>query len=146
MAPWSGRLPDLFVVDWGAPRAPPTIRIFSAESGFRKTVFVHALPQTLSAGAGFEVLAARLSGGLSDLILVRRSTENGGPEVHILTGESSFTRFDNHLAIPSAPIPESATITAGTRLGAAVLYLVQPAGPRPTVSLLALPYTSNVPH
>lgn len=89
---YSGRIPDLFVIDGGHPWV---LRIFSGESGFRDLVAQVPLPERLTKlNAWWLDLRAR-PGAAPDLLLVSRgtATATGNTEVHVLAGADGFQGF-----------------------------------------------------
>ena len=146
VATWDAPVPDLFVIDRGADRVPVTARIYSGESGFRKLLLAVTLPivEPDPRRSLFDV--ARIQGGKRpDVVLVKRRGPLGEPEVHFLNGDSLFSVFDQHLAVPAAPIGPGDQVVIGTRIGQATAYVVRLDGPVRRVGLMSLPYRANVP-
>ena len=146
VATWDPPVPDLFVIDRGGVRAPVALRIYAGESGFRKLLLAVTLPIVAPdpKSSLFDVARIR-GGGRPEVLFVKRRGTLREPEVHFLNGDSLFSVFDQHLAVPAAPIAPGDQGVTGTRLGQAAAYVVRLAGPVRRVELMALPYRANVP-
>jgi hypothetical protein len=146
VATWDAPVPDLFVIDRGGVRAPVALRIYAGETGFRKLLLAVTLP-IVAPNPKYSVLeVARIRGGdRPEVLFVKRRGPLGEPEVHFLNGDSLFSVFDQHLAVPAAPIGPRDQVVIGTRLGQATAYVVRLEGPVRRVGLMSLPYRANVP-
>jgi hypothetical protein len=96
IAIWSGRHPDLFVIDRRQPTKTMRVRVLSGESGFSSRL----LDVTVAHGAGFprsqfSVDVGRVSSGRPDIIFVTHypKTGSGATEVHILSGDTHYADF-----------------------------------------------------
>ena len=125
VATWDAPAPDLFVIDRGAARVPVAVRIYSGESGFRKLLLGVRLPivEPDPRRSLFDV--ARIQGGKRpDLVLVKRRGPLDEPEVHVLVGDTFFSTFDQHLAVPAHSISPGDQVVIGTRVGQVTAYIV----------------------
>ena len=125
---------------------PVVVRIYSGESGFRKLLLAIALPIVEPDQRRSLLEVARVQDGRRpDIILIKRRGPLGKPEAHFLSGDASFSSFDQHLAVPAPPISTGGQVVIGTRVGQVTAYVVILAGPTGTVSLMTLPYRAGVP-
>jgi hypothetical protein len=147
VATWNPPVPDLFVIDRVVGRRiPMAVRIYSGESGFHKLILAGALPVVEPASERWVWDVGRTQGGQRPyIILVKRRGASGEPEVHVLAANNPFWTYAQHLTIPTHTISSRDQVVIGTRLGQAVAYIVRFAGRTPTVSLITLPYRTNVP-
>lgn len=112
VARWSGRRPELFVVDRNAgrrkPRSKPSprpwsIRVYSGESGFRHQIERFFVPRKISRRASKYVWwldVAPRHRRKPDLVFVSRQRKTGSrrTEIHILSGRKHFREFSIHAA------------------------------------------------
>jgi hypothetical protein len=98
VATWSGRRPDLFVIDRRPPGYRLRIAIFSGESGFRARISRATLPGFAFPPGRWTVDVARVSLARPDIVLMTRRGPTGSHrnEVHVLSGESGFRNFVMH--------------------------------------------------
>jgi hypothetical protein len=113
---WSGRKPDLFVVDGGTGAVGSTgfrpwkLRIYSGESGFSNLLLLVNLPDRVGPSLDpWWLDLRRLAGGRPDLVLISRDVPTGSErtEIHILTGASQYQQFsiEAPTPIPAEPGP-----------------------------------------
>jgi hypothetical protein len=103
LARWSGRRPDLFVLDRDVnQRHPPsrrlwTIRVYSGESGFKQLVFKTSirkwLSKRLSQGDFWLEVGNRRQPKASLVLMTKGETGTGQTEVHVFSGHSGFHHF-----------------------------------------------------
>jgi hypothetical protein len=146
VATWDSPVPDLFVIDRGGVRSPVALRIYAGESGFRKLLLAVTLPIVAPdpKSSLFDVARIR-GGGRPEVLFVKRRGQLREPEVHFLNGDSLFSVFDQHLAVPAHSISPGDQVVIGTRVGQATAYVVRLAGGTQTVDLMSLPYRATVP-
>lgn len=96
IATWSGPEPDLFLLDRGAPKGTMAVRILSGESGYRQLL----LDTEVAQASGFPprrwaLDVGQVDGDRPDIFLVTTGppTGSGSTEVHILSGETKYSRF-----------------------------------------------------
>ena len=105
IATWSGRRPDLFVIDRGTGDERIQLTIFSGESTFRRPLYRAKLP-FVGLGAGWGLDVGQVDPPVPDLLLTRRSGAGGPPvpqaQVHVLTGQSAFAGLtaENVIRLP----------------------------------------------
>jgi hypothetical protein len=111
---WSGREPDLFVIDAGKGALgergfqPWTLRIYSGESGFSELQLLLRLPDRI--GPSLEpwwIDLRRLADSPTDIVLTSRDVETstGKTEIHVLSGASQFQVFSFEAPTPIADQP-----------------------------------------
>lgn len=147
---WSGDTSDLFVVVWPRPgalraaeratgaRPAARLDVLDGAAAFGRRELSVGLPSTIARPADWDVLVARASGPLSDLVLVRcRGAAH--PEVHVLSGESHFRQFILHaqLDLPGAVARRARFVVASER-GRPVLDVIDPAAGRARVRVFPL--------
>jgi hypothetical protein len=113
LGPWNGQPNDLFVLSSPRPlraadratgaQPQPQLTVVGVAPPFQRPVLAVGLPLAGMRAADWDVLVARLSGALPDLVLIRRRGAKQA-EVHVLSGESRFQAFIFHgtLDLPSA--------------------------------------------
>lgn len=94
VAGWSGNKPDLFAIKKsGTTNKKTEVHILSGDSNYQDFVFQKetALPETYD---NFQILIGRRDGQKADLFAVKKSdTDSKMTEVHILSGESDFSKY-----------------------------------------------------
>jgi hypothetical protein len=146
VATWDSPVPDLFVIDRGGARVPVALRIYAGETGFRKLLLAVTLPIVAPDPKYSLFDVARIRGGEHpEVLFIKRRGSLGEPEVHFLNGDSLFSVFDQHLAVPAHSISLGDQVVIGTRVGQATAYVVRLAGGTETVDLMSLPYRATVP-
>lgn len=148
VAPWYGEPNDLYVLTW--PHAPHAadratgarpqveLAVLGGEPAFGRHVLTVALPLSDGRASDWDVLVARVSGALPDLVLVRRAGA-GAPEVHVLSGESRFQQFILHAKLDLAPaIARRAQFVPALQDGKPVLWAIDPGARRATVRVFPL--------
>jgi hypothetical protein len=150
LSPWTGVASDLFVIAWPRPgsggvadraagvRPLARLLVLDGDARFRRVELSQALPLTTRTPAEWQLLVARVSGGVPDLVLVRRPAR-AHAEVHVLSGESQFHQFILHqqLDLPS-DVAGRARFVAALDDGRPVLRAIEPRTGRATVRTFAL--------
>jgi len=132
IATWSGRLPDLFVIDHLAFEKRMRVSVFSGESAFTQLVdqmrasFVGLDPRQWA----FDVGA--LYGGRPDLIGFRHAgAPSGLPEVHVLSGETRFRTFSLQGTLRAADEGYAPRVLSGVSGRAPSAFLIDGSRVRP---------------
>jgi hypothetical protein len=127
IATWSGRQPDLFVLDSGSPSGRASVSAFSGESHFHSQILPIRWTPPFAGRWTFAIV--NLGGSRPDLVGITRFPETGTgfAEAHILSGATGFRAFLLHspLGIPAA---ESTDGQIGV-LPAGVVYVFDPRHP-----------------
>jgi hypothetical protein len=94
LATWTGKNPDIIVVD-RSPTAPlMRVQIFSSTSGFRDMLLDVVVPRGPFSARDFAVLLGAVNSSSADLTLVsRRPTRTSHVEVHVLLGPQAFQTY-----------------------------------------------------
>jgi hypothetical protein len=150
VGPWAGGADDLFLVTWPratrlgasdrATGAGPTTRldVLGGAPAFRRHDLTVTLPLAPGGDAGWEVLVARVSGTVPDLVLVRRSG-TAQPEVHVLSGESHFQTFILHVQLDLAhAVARRASFVPALQDGKPVLDVIERGAGRAIVRVFPL--------
>jgi hypothetical protein len=104
LADWSGITADLVVVDRDPAAGTTRVRILAGEALFREQL----LDVTTDLGRGFSpshfdlTLGSVNAGPKPDLVFVTKFAETGSGmvEVHVLSGEANFSRFEFEMPTP----------------------------------------------
>jgi len=143
VATWSGRLADLFVVTWGAERERAQLQIFSGESSFSQPLLTTVLPLTGLVGTKWAVEIARGPGRRPNLIATLRSAPGKHrPEVHVLSGDSLFTRFAIQNALATTAIVRGQTVLGAAELGKPAVIALDPRSADARVVVYGAPVTA----
>ena len=139
IATFSGKRPDLFIIDRGLARERATLSVFSGESRFAKRIFQTKLPLRGLDPTLWSVDVGRTSANpRPDLVFVTRAGASRHPEVHILSGRANFQKFTLQRATALERQPPSTRFQVGTVLGRAVLYVLGAGKTRRAVQVVAL--------
>jgi hypothetical protein len=99
IATFSGKRPDLFVIDRNRRSGTVRLSVFSGESQFdRALIRSRTLPIADIDPASWVLDVARGSSAHADILFIRRSAGSltGTTEVHVLTGASDYKSFALH--------------------------------------------------
>jgi hypothetical protein len=126
-ARWSGRRPDLFVIDAAAEQEHMLVRAYSGESGFRELVLFVMVPFGGFPLSRWAVDVGAVNGAAADLAIVSRNaaTATGKAEIHVATATSGYQAWAQQ-----APLPLDARESAGRRFllghveGRPVIYAI----------------------
>lgn len=129
IARWSGKLPDLFVIQRGSQLSRVRVTVFSGESGFSRRVLDVRAPLRGITPTGWDVDVGRADGARPDLILVRRGGRSRSPELHVLNGDD---RFQSFLMQRTMRLPKGTRSTDrfvfGSSLGFPAVYAIDLSG------------------
>ena len=122
---WSGRLPDLVVIDRSRQPGSPIVRVFSGESSFSKRVATIVVPAMSAMNPpAWAVDVGHVGGraGVAAFLRDGRISGSGVPEAHVFTGR---TLTDHILGWPLAvprTLPSSYLLLVGPGPSGSVFY------------------------
>lgn len=126
LAAWTGKTPDLIVVDRSSTAPVMHVHVFSSTSDFRELVLDAVVPRGPFSARGFALLLGAVNSSTADLAVISRGpTKTSHTEVHVLLGTRAFQTYGEQspVNLPDK-MPLTTTFLLGRENGSQVLYAV----------------------
>lgn len=140
IATYAGALPDLYIVDRGVANERARLAVYSGESAFRTRILQARLPVVGLAARDWLLDVGRVGARRPDLILLARRGASGGPELHVLSGDTNYRTFrlQHRTQRVTAGAPSETSLRALTVGGFPIGAVINSSGASSRVTTLAL--------